>query len=32
MSRDLDGAGVRVADLALRRPSPDDAFLTLTGL
>ncbi|WP_157248162.1 ATP-binding cassette domain-containing protein [Nonomuraea typhae] len=29
--RDLDAAGVRVADLALRRPSLDDAFLALTG-
>ncbi|MCP2356849.1 hypothetical protein HD597_003869 [Nonomuraea thailandensis] len=29
--RDLDGAGVHVTDLALRRPSLDDAFLALTG-
>jgi oleandomycin transport system ATP-binding protein len=27
----LDDAGVRVADLALRRPSLDDVFLSLTG-
>lgn len=29
--RALDGAGVAVADLTLRRPSLDDVFLTLTG-
>ena len=29
--RALDGAGVRVADLGLRRPSLDDVFLSLTG-
>ncbi len=29
--RRLDRAGVRVADLALRRPSLDDVFLRLTG-
>ncbi len=29
--RRLDHAGVRVADLALRRPSLDDVFLRLTG-
>ena len=29
--RDLDAAGVTVADLALRRPTLDDVFLTLTG-
>ena len=27
----LDGAGLRVADLTLRRPALDDVFLTLTG-
>jgi len=29
--RDLDSAGVRVDDLALRRPTLDDVFLALTG-
>jgi ABC-2 type transport system ATP-binding protein len=29
--RDLDAAGVRLDDLALRRPTLDDVFLTLTG-
>ncbi len=29
--RRLDRAGVRIADLALRRPSLDDVFLRLTG-
>jgi ABC-2 type transport system ATP-binding protein len=29
--RDLDAAGVIVVDLALRRPSLDDVFLSLTG-
>ncbi len=29
--RALDAAGVRVADLVLRRPSLDDVFLALTG-
>jgi ABC-2 type transport system ATP-binding protein len=29
--RDLDAAGVSVVDLALRRPSLDDVFLSLTG-
>jgi oleandomycin transport system ATP-binding protein len=29
--RRLDRAGIRVADLALRRPSLDDVFLRLTG-
>jgi len=29
--RRLDGAGVGVADIALRRPTLDDVFLTLTG-
>jgi ABC-2 type transport system ATP-binding protein len=29
--RRLDDAGVRVADLALRRPTLDDVFLNLTG-
>ncbi|MGH8932536.1 MAG: ATP-binding cassette domain-containing protein [Egibacteraceae bacterium] len=29
--RQLDAAGIRVADLALRRPSLDDVFLQLTG-
>ncbi|MGW4244805.1 daunorubicin/doxorubicin resistance ABC transporter ATP-binding protein DrrA, partial [Nocardia sp. NPDC004722] len=27
----LDSAGVRLADIGLRRPSLDDVFLTLTG-
>jgi len=29
--RDLDGAGVVIDDLALRRPTLDDVFLSLTG-
>ncbi len=29
--RRLDAAGVEVADVALRRPTLDDVFLTLTG-
>jgi len=29
--RALDSAGVRVTDIAVRRPSLDDVFLTLTG-
>lgn len=29
--RDLDAASVKVADLALRRPTLDEVFLTLTG-
>ncbi|WP_131743204.1 ATP-binding cassette domain-containing protein [Actinomadura roseirufa] len=29
--RALDGAGVRVADIVLRRPTLDEAFLRLTG-
>jgi ABC-2 type transport system ATP-binding protein len=29
--RRLDGAGVGVADIALRRPTLDDVFLALTG-
>ena len=29
--RDLDAAGLRLDDLALRRPTLDDVFLTLTG-
>jgi ABC-2 type transport system ATP-binding protein len=29
--RDLDAAGVAVTDLALRRPTLDEVFLTLTG-
>ncbi len=29
--RDLDAAGVRLADIALRQPTLDDVFLTLTG-
>jgi ABC-2 type transport system ATP-binding protein len=29
--RRLDEAGVRVQDIAVRRPTLDDAFLTLTG-
>ncbi|GAB2561500.1 ATP-binding cassette domain-containing protein [Nocardia heshunensis] len=29
--RRLDSAGVRLADIGLRRPSLDDVFLTLTG-
>jgi ABC-2 type transport system ATP-binding protein len=30
-ARRLDEAGVRLEDLALRRPSLDDVFLALTG-
>jgi ABC-2 type transport system ATP-binding protein len=30
-ARDLDAAGVLLDDLAIRRPSLDDVFLTLTG-
>ena len=29
--RDLDAAGIEVAELALRRPTLDDVFLSLTG-
>ncbi|MPZ98035.1 MAG: ATP-binding cassette domain-containing protein [Dehalococcoidia bacterium] len=29
--RDLDAAGVRIADLGLRQPTLDDVFLALTG-
>ena len=29
--RDLDAAGLQLDDLALRRPTLDDVFLTLTG-
>ena len=29
--RELDGAGVEIRDVMLRRPTLDDAFLTLTG-
>src|SRR5689334_4791150 len=29
--RDLDAAGIQIDDLALRRPTLDDVFLTLTG-
>jgi ABC-2 type transport system ATP-binding protein len=29
--RELDGAGIEVRDIALRRPTLDDVFLTLTG-
>ncbi len=29
--RQLDGAGITISDLALRRPSLDDVFLALTG-
>jgi ABC-2 type transport system ATP-binding protein len=29
--RTLDGAGVRIADIGLRRPTLDDVFLSLTG-
>jgi ABC-2 type transport system ATP-binding protein len=29
--RDLDEAGVLIDDLAVRRPSLDDVFLSLTG-
>jgi ABC-2 type transport system ATP-binding protein len=31
LARRLDTSGLRVADLALRRPSLEDVFLTLTG-
>jgi ABC-2 type transport system ATP-binding protein len=29
--RDLDAAGIALDDLALRRPTLDDVFLSLTG-
>jgi ABC-2 type transport system ATP-binding protein len=29
--RTLDGGGIRIADIGLRRPTLDDVFLTLTG-
>ena len=29
--RDLDEAGIRIDDIALRRPTLDDVFLSLTG-
>ncbi len=29
--RRLDAAGIELADIALRRPSLDDVFLSLTG-
>lgn len=29
--RDLDASGIEVADIAVRRPTLDDAFLSLTG-
>jgi ABC-2 type transport system ATP-binding protein len=29
--RELDGAGIEVSDITLRRPTLDDAFLALTG-
>ena len=29
--RELDGAGIEVSDIALRRPTLDDVFLALTG-
>jgi ABC-2 type transport system ATP-binding protein len=29
--RELDGAGIELSDVSLRRPTLDDAFLTLTG-
>ena len=29
--RELDGAGIEIEDLGLRRPTLDDVFLTLTG-
>ena len=29
--RDLDGAGIAIDDIGLRRPTLDDVFLTLTG-
>lgn len=31
LARDLDEAGIEVADIAVRRPTLDDAFLSLTG-
>ena len=31
MIRTLDGAGIRIADIGLRRPTLDDVFLSLTG-
>jgi ABC-2 type transport system ATP-binding protein len=29
--RDFDAAGISIEDLAVRRPTLDDVFLTLTG-
>ena len=29
--RDFDGAGIKIDDIALRRPTLDDVFLSLTG-
>jgi ABC-2 type transport system ATP-binding protein len=29
--RDFDAAGIEIDDLAMRRPTLDDVFLTLTG-
>jgi ABC-2 type transport system ATP-binding protein len=29
--REFDGAGIHALDLALKRPSLDDVFLSLTG-
>jgi ABC-2 type transport system ATP-binding protein len=29
--RDLDAAGIKIADLAIRRPTLDDVFMSLTG-
>ena len=29
--RELDGAGIEVSDIALRRPTLDEVFLSLTG-
>jgi ABC-2 type transport system ATP-binding protein len=29
--RDLDDAGIAIDDIALRRPTLDDVFLSLTG-
>jgi ABC-2 type transport system ATP-binding protein len=29
--RDFDEAGIRIDDIALRRPTLDDVFLALTG-
>jgi ABC-2 type transport system ATP-binding protein len=31
LMRELDAAGIKVAALAIRHPSLDDVFLTLTG-